>query len=165
MAEVRVLVDGMLGRLARWLRLLGLDVEYGRDLEDEELLRRALEDGRILLTRDEELHSRALKAGVRALLVRGETEAERIAWVSERLGVDLVVDPSRSRCPSCGGRIRRVEKASVRDVVPPKVYEMQNEFWMCEGCGKVYWRGSHWVNMERMIREARRIRRGGVKAF
>mgnify|MGYP000120727484 FL=1 len=158
MAEVRVLVDGMLGRLARWLRLLGLDVEYGRDMEDDELIRRAVEEGRVLLTRDTGLHSRALKAGVRSLLVPGDTEAERIAWVSERLGVELEVDPSRSRCPSCGARIRRVDKSSVASLVPPKVYEAHDEFWVCTGCGKVYWRGSHWVNMERMIREARRIR-------
>jgi len=149
----------MLGKLTRWLRLFGFDSEYRRTFSDEDLINLALEERRILLTRDVDLHRRAKRTGVETLLVEGRTEAEELAEVSVRLGMELKVEPAESRCPKCDAPLKEVEKREVRDRVPPKTYEVYNEFWACERCGQVYWRGAHWRNIQRIVEEANSLRR------
>jgi uncharacterized protein with PIN domain len=151
----RFLLDGMLGGLARWLRICGYDARYARRASDEELLERASGDGLVLLTRDRLLRRKALRAGVDAFLVDGESEAERLASVSRRFGLSL--DPGCSRCPNCGAALRSVEKGVVSGRVPLGTYEAYDEFWICDSCGKVYWRGSHWKNIVETVDEASRI--------
>lgn len=157
MSHPRFLLDGMLGKLTRWLRLFGFDSEYRRALSDEELIDLALEEGRVLLTRDLDLYRRAKRRGVETLLIEGRTEAEKLAEVAIRFGVELKVDPRESRCPRCDAPLRRVEKEEVRGRVPPRTYEVYEDFWLCEGCGQVYWRGTHWRNIKRVLEEAKNL--------
>ncbi len=154
---MRFLVDAMLGKLARWLRLLGHDAEYGRDASDEELLRRAGEEGRVLLTSDVELFRRALQSGVEAFLVRGRTEEERLAELSSAFGIELEVDLRRSRCPKCNAPVVEVPKEEVRGLVPEGSWRRYDRFWRCTGCGQIYWQGSHWSNIEAVLSRAREL--------
>jgi hypothetical protein len=153
--DPRFLLDGMLGGLARWLRICGYDAKYLRRASDEELLGRASGEGLVLLTRDKLLHRKALRAGLESFLVEGETDAEKLASVSRRFGLSL--DPECSRCPECGELLRMAEREEVYDRVPPRTYEAYDEFWVCGSCGKVYWRGSHWRNIVETVEEASRI--------
>lgn len=155
----RFLLDGMLGALARWLRICGYDAVYLRDATDEELIRRAAEDGCVLLTRDQMLYRKALRAGVEAFLVEGVSDAEKLASVSARFGLEL--DPERSRCPMCDAPLTAVEKEAVRGMVPRRTFEAYDEFWVCRACGKVYWRGSHWRKIVETVEEARRAASAG----
>jgi len=154
---MRFLVDAMLGKLARWLRLLGHDAEYGRDASDEELLERARAEGRLLLTSDVELFRRALHSGVRALLVKGSTEEERLAQLASELGIRLEVDMTASRCPKCNSPVVEVPKEAVRGLVPEGSWRRYDRFWRCVGCGQVYWQGSHWSNIEAVLKRARKL--------
>lgn len=153
------LLDGMLGALARWLRICGYDAEYVNDASDEELIRRATAEGRVLLTRDRLLYRKAVKAGAEALLVEEGTDAEKLASVSRRF--DLVLDPERSRCPRCDAPLEVVDREGVRGKVPPRSLEAYDMFWICRSCGKVYWRGSHWGKIVETVEEAARIASAG----
>ena len=148
------LLDGMLGALSRWLRICGYDAEYLRSAPDEEIIKRAADEGRVLLTRDRQLYRKAVRAGLEALLVEGKSDAEKLASVSRRFS--LVLDPERSRCPVCGAPLASIDKEAVRDRVPLRTFEAYGEFWACSSCGKVYWRGSHWRNILETLEEASR---------
>ena len=147
------MIDGMLGKLARWLRLIGNDVEYSNNLTDRELIRKASSGNMILLTSDVSLYRMASTRGVVAYLVKGKNEPERLASIVKRFKLQLEFSPSSSRCPKCGERIEEVPKESVKDKVPLTTYETYDKFWMCTnpGCGKVYWRGSHWKNIMEVL--------------
>jgi len=155
------IADGMVGRLARWLRLIGNDVIYSRDLTDNELIRRAVTEARILLTSDVELYRRAVADGADAFLVKGRTEAERLARIAKRFRIDLNIDATTSRCPTCNSTIRPVKKEQVKEKVPPSTYEVFNEFWECtnKDCGKIYWQGSHWKKIGEHLLKAERLAR------
>ena len=149
------LVDGMLGSLNRWLRICGYETEFPRDASDEELLRRGRERGLIVLTRDRNLFRGARRSGVDAFLVEGSSDEERLASVAREYG--LVLDPVMARCTICGGKLQSIQKDEVSGEVPPSSLEAYHEFWRCSGCGKVYWRGSHWRKIVEKVSEASRI--------
>ncbi|MEB3851960.1 MAG: Mut7-C RNAse domain-containing protein [Desulfurococcales archaeon] len=164
--EPRFIVDTMLGDLARWLRLLGYDTYYSSRLDDWEILRRAEREGRIIVTMDRGLASRARRRGLRVVRIASFGAAERLAELALHVPVRLEADPSRSRCPECGGPLRPVrDKEKLRGRVPPAALEAYSVFYVCERCGRVYWEGSHWANIRRVLREARemlaRAQRGG----
>jgi uncharacterized protein with PIN domain len=151
----RFLVDGMLGSLARWLRISGYDTEYRREADDDSLMEESSKTGRVLLTRDRELALRAKKRGIEAVLVDGEDDVAQLGDLAAALGLEL--DPSCSRCPKCNGPLTRVEKEQVRDRVPEASLEAFDVFWVCGICGGVYWRGSHWDQIVSTLEEAERL--------
>ncbi len=148
----RFLLDGMLGALTRWLRICGYDSKYLRKISDAELIHRASEEDRILLTRDKLLFRKAIRAGTEAFLVEGESDVDKLASVSRRF--KLILDAEKSRCPECDATLISVNREVVRGKVPPRTFDAYEEFWVCNNCGKVYWRGSHWKNILETIEEA-----------
>ncbi len=146
------LLDGMLGSLTRWLRICGYDSEYSSDLSDDELIEAARGTGRILLTRDEALAPRANREGVEAKYLAGANDVERLRDLSRSLGLELT--PESSRCPKCNHELAKVEKREVEGKVPEGTFEAFEEFWLCRGCGSVFWRGSHWPRITSTLMEA-----------
>ncbi len=155
--KMKFIVDAMLGDLARWLRILGYDTVYARGMPDSRIVKLASEEDRILVTRDRGLYIRAVRKGVKAVLVRGRDIVERLAFLSRQLGIRLYVDPDETRCPLCNGPLARVSRDYVRGRVPPRVYELYNEFWVCQRCGQIYWRGGHWRGIEETLERARAL--------
>jgi len=139
---LRLLADGMLGKLAKWLRLLGYDTAYDNTATDPELARRARAEGRVLLTRDREL---ATRRGLRTLLIRSQMLEEQIREVRD--GIGPPPHPALSRCAVCNSVLTPVSPAQVADQVPPYVLRTQGEFHRCPGCGRVYWPGTHFHAM------------------
>ena len=156
---MRFLVDGMLGGLARWLRILGQDVRYDASTKDNELLRIAHEENMVLLTRDDELYRRAIARKIPTALVLGETEEERVAQIASTFGVDLDVNMAETRCPECGSGLKETPKCDVADAVPQASLRLYDRFWKCtkQNCGKVYWVGSHWNRIRQTLEEARKL--------
>lgn len=130
----------MLGRLARWLRFLGHDVEYERAASDDGLLLRARTTGRLLLTRDVVL---ARRAAERALLVRSLDPDDQLVEVVEALGLRASADLSLSRCAECNAIVEPIARDALPWSVPEEVRERHERFWRCPGCARVYWEGSH----------------------
>lgn len=136
--SLKLLADCMLGRLAKWLRLLGYDTAYDNGASDPELARRARAEDRLLLTRDREL---AARRGLRTLLIESEMLEEQVREVQDALGPPP--GPVLSRCSVCNVVLEAVSPAEIADRVPPYVLRTQTEFQRCPGCGKVYWPGTH----------------------
>jgi uncharacterized protein with PIN domain len=158
---MRFLVDGMLGGLARWLRILGQEVRYDSNVTDNDLLRIAHEENMVLLTRDEELYRRAIARKIASALVLGETEEERLAQMASTFGVVLDADMAETKCPECGSDLKETPKNDLVDEVPQASLKLYNKFWKCtnRNCGKVYWVGSHWKQMRHTLEQARKLAR------
>ena len=156
---MKLIVDGMLGSLARWLRMLGHNVVYEANSNDEVLLVNAAARGMTLLTRDEELHKRAMSKSIPSILVLGETEDERLAQISKELGISLTLDMENTLCPECGSALRAASKTEVSGLVPEASLRLYDRFWQCNnpGCRKVYWAGSHWRQISQTLVRARKL--------
>ena len=157
MREPKFIVDTMLGNVARWLRMLGYDTLYFKKIEDWKILSMALKDERVILTRDHGLCNRARKKGAKCLLLEQDTMEERLAYISMKTGIRLYMDLDRSRCPICNYELVKVNRETVKNKVPRRVYEKHNDFWYCRKCGKVYWIGRHWRGIEETLKKAREI--------
>jgi len=150
----RLLLDAMLGKLARFLRIFGYDVEYSRELDDRQLLQLAKESDRILVTRDVDLYRRALMRNIPAILI---TEQSLSGMVAELMKEGFSFEEqqlARTRCPVCNTPLRQASKEEVRQNVPPASLRRYNQFYICEACGKVYWLGSHWRNIRSTLKRA-----------
>jgi hypothetical protein len=137
---MRFLVDQMLGRLSTWLRLLGFDTLYVRDEPDSVLVRRAADEGRVLLTRDR-LLARVFSA--RVYLVQARELPAQVREVVQALRLPLRKDALFSRCTLCNRPVEEVDKESVRDRVPEAALQQYERFTYCAACDKIYWPGSH----------------------
>lgn len=144
----RVLADAMLGKLARWLRVLGYDARYLQG-EDAYIASQARAEGRVLLTRDHELSRRR---GLDTILIASQSLPEQIAQVVAVLG--LPSDAAAPRCMACNAPLYRITVEEARPHVPRYTAKTHDVFHRCPKCGKIYWRGTHWADMERRIREA-----------
>lgn len=151
---MKFLADGMLGKLARWLRMLGQDVKYSVQFSDNELLELAKTDGRVLLTKDFELHKRAISRGLDSFYVEGKTESDRLAEVAKRYGLMLTVDMDKSLCPICNTKLQAASKEKLRDELEKNTYTYYDKFWKCPNCGQVYWLGAHWKHMNDVLIQA-----------
>ncbi len=144
------IVDAMLGKLAAWLRLTGNDTFYSTQLHDDELIRIAKEQSRILLTSDAILARRAEDAGLEFMLVRGSVD-EEIASVFLKFGIKPDADPAKSRCTKCNGiltHIKNDEKQRIEGLVPEQTFNYYTEFWLCKYCKSVFFQGGQWTNIE-----------------
>jgi len=159
---LRFVVDGMLGGLARWLRMLGYETEYDPKTDDNTLLHESQQDGAILLTRDEELHNRAKSKGIASVLVLGETEEIRLAQLVKNIGISLEIDMATTRCPECGSQLKEISKEEAVSSVPSSSLRLYEKFWRCSNadCAKTYWVGSHWRKIRQTLEEARKIATG-----
>jgi uncharacterized protein with PIN domain len=149
-AEVRFSADAMLGKLAHWLRLLGFDCAYENDIADSDLVRRAIEQGRVVLTRD-----RALPDEWRApdiCVVRAVRTFEQLGEVVRRFGLSSAVRLF-TRCSECNRRLTVAEPADLRLRVPARILATHELLRECPGCRRVYWQGSHTRRIQRVVEQ------------
>lgn len=141
----------MLGSLARKLRLYGMDVLYTAHTQDSDLLTDAVSEGRILLTADNQLHEQATRRGARSILLKDNTDQDRLVSLFRVLGVKpSAVAPGSSRCPSCNGELVRTPRLKIHDQLPSRVSQNHRTFYRCVSCGKLFWEGSHWRRISLM---------------
>jgi len=151
---LKFIANGMLGKLTRWLRMLGHDVEYSNELKDAELSIIAKKERRTLLTKDLELYQRATAKGIDAFYVEGRTEAERLAELAKRFNISLVIDLKNSRCPRCNTKLRSTPKEKLAGKVEKNTFTYYDDFWECPRCGHIYWQGAHWGRIRATLEEA-----------
>ena len=153
---MKFIADRMLGRLARWLRLFGYDtLEIKKqENEDETLLGLAENEGRIVVSRDMLLIEKAVKKGIRAYLIQSSEIMEQLKETQREFGISI--EPQLDRCTLCNSVIRKVKPEDMeiiraKEYVYPDRLGSGTEFWLCDKCGQVYWKGKHWENiMERV---------------
>lgn len=139
-----------LGRLAKWLRILGFDTVYCSE-NFASLLIQALRDSRVILTRNARLVDKA--AGVRLVHINSDEVSEQLKQVLAGLNIKLDKDTMFSRCLICNAELKEIEKQSVKQKVPEYVFKTQNEFFTCVSCGRIYWSGTHWGNVAKTLKE------------
>ncbi|HLN89848.1 MAG TPA: Mut7-C RNAse domain-containing protein [Candidatus Binatia bacterium] len=151
---MKFLADGMLGKLTRWLRMLGQDVLYSVQLGDSELLELAKKENRILLTKDFELYKRATSRGLDTYYVEGKTESERLAEVSKRYNLQLTINMDESHCPICNTKLNSVPKEQLQSELEKNTFTYYDKFWKCPNCGQIYWQGAHWKQINNTLIQA-----------
>jgi len=153
---VSLLLDAMLSKLGRWLRLLGCDVEIvDSKVSDSKILEIARESGRIFITRDKKLFERAVSAGLKSVLVLSDDLPSILNRLSKMFNFNLSFNPDKSRCPSCNTPVLKVRRPPDYSSIPRKVLASKNCFWICPNCGKVYWIGSHYFSILRVLDKAK----------
>ncbi len=141
------LADAMLGRLARWLRILGYDTAYKKGITDEELIERALREDRWLLTRDRRLGLRKLLRGRHTLIVSDLVEGQ-LRQLYQDLKIDLDMTHQRDyRCADCNVVLISISREVAVPLVPPFVAQQYQTFLQCPRCRKVFWPGTHWEHI------------------
>lgn len=146
-AVIRFIVDRTAGKLARWLRILGLDVEYVSTCDSSEVARLARRSQRRALTRNRNLAERLRDD---AIFLKSEHLREQLRQVVDVVGHGAC--KPFSRCNVCNAKLVTVEKACVKGRVPEYVYSSYLKFSMCPSCGRYYWHGTHWQRMAERIR-------------
>jgi uncharacterized protein len=141
--------DCMLGRLAKWLKILGFDVLFFSKAEDRDLVGLSRREGRVLLTRDTGLIERTAKRPNR-LFIRSDDWEEQIAQVLDDLGLWDEIRPN-TRCIECNLPLKALSRERAHNLVTPYVLEHASLFAVCPGCGRVFWQGTHYGDMERKI--------------
>jgi len=138
----RFIADAMLGKLARWLRVLGYDTLYMQG-DDHLIAARARAEGRILLTRDIEL---ARRRGLHSIHVGSQTLQTQLTQVVQTVGPPAQHTPTR--CMNCNGVLNLLTIEQARPLVPPYIAQTQQTFHQCTSCERVYWQGTHWQDIQ-----------------
>lgn len=147
--------DAMLGRLARWLRMIGYDTGYEKVISDEALIARVVTEQRWLLTRDSYLVQRKVLRGRHTLIVSDQLPDQLRQLRSElHLNLDLS-EKTASRCASCNNILKPIPHEKATSTVPAYVASLHSRFVQCPNCGRIYWPGSHWTHMLARLQELR----------
>lgn len=147
----KFIADAMLGRLAKKLRLLGLDCIYHSDIEDSNLLNIAETEKRIILTKDKQLSITAEKCQIPFVYVTSDDQIEQLFQISSCIELNLKIDSNTARCSVCNGMLEKTKKSLISSKVPDGVLEINNDFWICSGCKKIYWEGTHIKNLQKFL--------------
>ncbi|MBI4526778.1 MAG: Mut7-C RNAse domain-containing protein [Deltaproteobacteria bacterium] len=147
---MKFIADRMLGRLARWLRIIGQDVTYGPHLTGAGLLRAARADGRIILTRDRRV---ARRNPPEYIFIQSDRFREQLRQVVQAFGLDPLQD-AFTRCVDCNTLLQPISKEKVEEKVPPYVFSTQEKFSTCPKCRRIYWPATH---EQKMLEELRAL--------
>ncbi len=142
----RFIVDHMLGSLARWLRMMGYDTVYDKSLDDAAIAKTAQAEGRTILTRD-----KALSESPGGFLLDAVDLDNQLKAIAQKFGLrfhdDLI------RCSTCNGELVELPKEEAKGKVPDGAHAANEKFWRCSRCGKIYWKGSHWLGINERLRK------------
>ncbi len=152
--EPKFIVDANVGKLARWLRMMGFDTYFFDGLDDGMMVKRALAENRTIITRDSEfMKRRAITTHrVRAILVSGDNSELQMQAVLNELGLVDKATPF-TRCLECNTQLNEMDREKAAGLVPERVYEIQDQYMVCPSCNRIYWRGTHWKSMNDKLLE------------
>jgi uncharacterized protein with PIN domain len=141
---LKFIVDCNVGKLAKWLRLMGYDTRFFNGSDDSQLVAIAQDEGRVILSRDTQIMKRRVitSGKLKAVLIQSDEPELQIHQVIDTLGLDSRFRPFTLCLES---------KGEVRELVPPYVFKTQSQFMQCPTCKRIYWRGTHWRAMTRRL--------------
>lgn len=141
-----------LGRLAKWLRILGFDTVYYNQDNLSSLIIQALRDERIILTRNQRLPQ---ARGLKIVLIKNEKIKAQVAEILQTLKIKPDPEMMFSRCILCNVELVDIAKDKVKDKVPEYVFNTQEDFITCPQCNRIYWQGTHWGNVRKTLEEVK----------
>ena len=153
---MKYLCDQMLGTLAKWMRIYGLDTFYANnEIDDSDLIDICKNEGRLLITRDKNLIQRARRENIKTIEIKTTDINEQIKNAIP--GKEINKKNFLSRCILCNSLVNEIEKQEVSGKVPKRVFDKQEKFWICKKCNKIYWKGSHYENMIEKIKQIKNL--------
>ncbi len=144
---MRFFADSMLGKMCRWLRLMGYDVGYATsDMTDDAIIEVCSGENLILITRDRELSIRYRNS----VYIKSDMYEDQLHEFIRRFVPDETL--YFTRCPLCNGLLKVTDDPEIMEKLPPGVRKMQKRVYVCDNCGKVYWEGSHYTSIRNEIK-------------
>ena len=152
MMEIKFFADNNVGRLAKWLRMMGYDTLFFNGSDDSSMIAIALAEGRVILTRDTQIMKRRVVTSgqLKAVLIQGDEAEQQMRQVIDSLNLDCQFRPF-TICLECNQPLVPRSKEQVKDLVPPYVFQTQVQYVECPTCHRIYWRGTHWQAMTRKL--------------
>ncbi len=149
---IKFIVDNNVGKLAKWLRIMGYDALFFDAEDDSNMIATALAEGRVILTRDTQIMKRRVitSGQLKAILIESDKPEQQMHQVIATLNLDRQYRPF-TICLECNQPLLERSKQEVKDRVPPYVFQTQSQFMECPACHRIYWRGTHWQAMTRKL--------------
>jgi len=146
--EIKFIVDNNLAKLAKWLRIMGYDALLLKEKDDIKMIRFALNEDRVILTRDTQLMKRrqVTSGKLRAVLIKPDNPGTQLQETARTLNLTYNFRPF-SVCLECNQPLVPRSKEEVQDLVPPFVFQTHEEYMECPSCHRIYWQGTHWQAM------------------
>jgi len=148
----KFIVDNNVGKLVKWLRLMGYDALFFKDSDDADMITIALAEGRVILTRDTQIIKRriVLSGQLKVILIQDDNPERQMQQIIDTLNLDC-----RFRlftlCLECNQPLLERSKQQVKELVPPYVFQTQDQYMECPACHRIYWRGTHWQAMTKKL--------------
>lgn len=139
-----------LGRLAKWLRILGFDTAYFNQDNTSSLIIQALRDNCTIITRNRRLPK---SSGIKIVLLKAEKIKEQVSEVLKALKIEPNSDMMFTRCIICNEELIAMDKEKIKDKIPDYVFKTQSEFVTCPMCKRIYWQGTHWGNVQNTLKD------------
>ncbi|MBN2187514.1 MAG: Mut7-C RNAse domain-containing protein [Dehalococcoidia bacterium] len=151
--EIKFIVDNNVGKLARWLRMMGYDTLLFKKKNDSKMIRIALRENRVILTKDTQLMKRRVitSGKLKAVLITQNDPKAQLQATVGNLNLSYFFSPF-SLCLECNQRLMPRDKKEVQNSVPPYVFKTQNQYMECPVCHRIYWQGTHWQAMTRELK-------------
>lgn len=153
MQQQKFIVTQELGKLAKWLRILGYDCVYYDKKAVSELIVQVLRDRRVLLTRSETFTK---YKGIQTLIIKHDHVEEQVEQAVQEMGLTLDEEGIFQRCVECNTPLEDIAKEEIKEKVPEYVFQTQEKFKKCPGCGKIFWKGTHWDMVGKWLGERKK---------
>lgn len=152
--SLKFIVDNNVGKLAKWLRIMGYDAQFFNGSNDSRMVAIALAEERVILTRDTQIMKRRVVTSgrLKAILIQSDEPERQMHQVIDSLHLDCRSKPF-TICLGCNQPLSEKSKQEVKDLVPPYVFQTQNQYMECPSCHRIYWRGTHWQRMTEKLRK------------
>jgi len=146
------IVDSNVGKLAKWLRMMGYDALFFEGSSDSQMIAMAMAENRVILTRDTQIMRRRVVTNgrLKAILIQSDEPERQMRQVMDTLRLDCQFQPF-SICLECNQPLVERSREQVKDQVPPYVFQTQSQYMECPACHRIYWRGTHWQAMTRKL--------------
>lgn len=148
--NLKFFADDNLGRLAKWLRILGFDTYFYKKIPKDEILNISKNEDRIILSRDHNLINKAQKLFIKNLLIKSPNFDEQIRQIIERFKIKKA-ENLFTRCAICNNLLQELPKEKAFGLIPSMSYEWRDIFYFCSGCGKIYWEGTHCERIKTLL--------------
>jgi len=157
--EIKFIADNNVGKLARWLRLIGYDTLLFKQKNDRQMIKTALSEDRVILTKDTQFVRRRLVTNgkLKAILIKQDDSKLQVQEVVKTLNLNYNFKPF-SLCLECNRVLIARDKEEVQNLVPAHVFETQTQYTECPACHRIYWQGTHW---QAMVKKLKDLQRGG----
>ena len=149
MQELKFIADRMLGKLAKWLRIMGFDTLYDPRIEEKDLMNLAEKEGRVVLTRNQKFGRKRYRASL--IFVENNDPGLQAKEVISRLNLTISRSTLLKRCLKCNHKLKAMLREKAADEVPEYIFRVHQEFFLCPQCRKIFWAGTHHENMAREI--------------